>query len=75
MIDSGAVLESGLVTGLSASTAKITASWEGAASKPFDLTVTAMVPWALIGGTISALLAAGLLLYAPLRRRRNAQTT
>jgi len=41
-IDSGAVIESGLVTGLSAGTAKITASWEGAASEPFDLTVAAM---------------------------------
>jgi uncharacterized protein YjdB len=69
-----AAIESGLITGLSAGEAEITASWGGAMSKPFALTVTPVMPWALIGGIIGALLAAGLLLYALLRRRHNAQT-
>jgi len=66
----------GLVTGESEGTTEITATFDGATSDPFTLTVTAAAAafqWWAVLAIIAALFALALLLFAIIRRRGGGQ--
>lgn len=66
-----ATIVGGLATGKNVGSTNIFASLDDITSNPAALSVTAAVPWWLIGGIIGGLLALGLLLFFLLRRRRH----
>jgi hypothetical protein len=69
--DSGvATIVGGSATGKDVGSTDIVASLGDVTSNTASLSVTAAVPWSLIGGIIGGLLALGLLLFFLLRRRR-----
>jgi hypothetical protein len=65
-----ATIDGGLATGKGVGSTNIVASLGNVTSNTASLSVTAAVPWWLIGGIIGGLLALGLILFFLLRRRR-----
>jgi len=65
-----ATIVGGSATGKGVGSTNIVASSGDVTSNPASLSVTAAIPWSLIGGIIGGLMALGLLLYFLLRRRR-----
>ncbi|MDG7041820.1 MAG: Ig-like domain-containing protein, partial [Nitrososphaerota archaeon] len=65
-----ATIDGGLATGKGVGSTDIGASLGNVTSNTASLSVTAAVPWWMIGGIIGGLLALGLILFFLLRRRR-----
>ena len=67
--------DTGLAIGVAAGTTEVNASLGAITGVPAELTVAPAVPWAVIGGIIGGVLAAGFLFFLLWRRRKKRKST